>query len=64
MNDYKPQPTEPRQIQPPRYDAVVDPIKMTVTIIRNDKDGKLSYEKVKEFMPVKIEEVKDNGQTN
>ena len=44
-------PSEPFPITSPRYDAVLDVNTGILTITRNDKNGKLSYEQAREMMP-------------
>ena len=56
----KSEPLKPRSIQPPRYDGVLDVQKGILSVERNDKDGKLSYEQLAEIIPTEIKEVKKN----
>ena len=58
----RPEPSKPRTIQPPRYDGVLDVQKGILSVERNDKDGKLSYEQLAEIIPTEVKEVKKNGQ--
>ena len=56
----KPEPSKPRSIQPPRYDGVLDVQKGILSVERNDKDGKLSYEQLAEIIPTEIRGIKND----
>lgn len=43
------EPSEPRPITPPMWSGVLDVQKGTLTITRDDENGKLTYEDIKQL---------------